>query len=173
MSDGKIEAAKTGRSKCRKCREGIAKDELRFGIISYQFDTDGSWTWYHLPCGAALKPESFESAVVEYGAEIPGIDELRAAAKIAARKTIMPRIEAAPSGRASCLACREGIKPKGTLRVVVEREVDDSPGLTRPGYLHVGCALGYVETEGDFRAEVLANSDLDEEQLQLVKAELK
>jgi hypothetical protein len=173
MSDAKIESAKTGRSKCRKCREGIAKDELRLGIISYQFDTDGSWTWYHLPCGAALNPESFESAVVEYGAEIPDIEELRKAAKIAARKNLMPRIEAAPSGRASCLSCRETIKPKGTLRVVVEREVDDSPGLTRPGYLHVGCALGYVETEGDFRAEVLANSDLDTEQLKLVNAELK
>lgn len=172
MSDGKIESAKTGRSKCRKCREGIAKEELRFGIISYQFDTDGSWTWYHLPCGAALNPESFEAAVVEYGAEIPDIDELRATAKIAARKNLMPRIEAAPSGRAACLGCSEKIKPKGTLRVVIEREVDDTPGLTRPGYLHVGCALGHVETEGDFRTEVLANSDLDTEQLALATAEL-
>lgn len=173
MSDAKIESAKTGRSKCRKCREAIAKDELRLGIISYQFDSDGSWTWYDLTCGAAVNPQSFESAVEEFEGEIPGIDELRAAAKVAARKTIMPRIEAAPSGRAACLGCSEKIKPKGTLRVVVEREVDDSSGLTRPGYLHVGCALGFVETEGDFRAEVLANSDLDEEQLQLVKTELK
>lgn len=173
MSDAKIESAKTGRSKCRKCREGIAKDELRLGIISYQFDTDGSWTWYHLPCGAAFNPESFENAVEEFGSEIPDIAELRAAAKLAARKNLMPRIEVAPSGRASCLGCSEKIKPKGTLRVVVEREVDDPPGQTRPGYLHVGCALGYVETEGDFRAEVLANSELDEEQLQLVKADMR
>ena len=173
MSDSKIESAKTGRSKCRKCREGIAKDELRLGIISYQFDSEGSWTWYDLTCGAAVHPQSFETAVEEFDGEIPGIDELRAAAKVAARKTIMPRIEAAPSGRAACLGCSEKIKPKGALRVVVEREVDDSSGLTRPGYLHVGCALGFVETEGDFRAEVLANSDLDEEQLKLVTAELK
>lgn len=172
MSDSKIESAKTGRSKCRKCREGIAKDELRLGIISYQFDTDGSWTWYHLPCGAGLNPESFETAVTEFDGEIPGIEELRAAAKVAARKNLMPRIEPAPSGRASCLGCSEKIKPKGALRVVVEREVDDTPGLTRPGYLHVGCALGFVETEGDFKAEVLANSDLDAEQLATVKAEL-
>ncbi len=173
MSDSKIESATTGRSKCRKCREAIAKDQLRLGIISYQFDSDGSWTWYDLTCGAAVNGQSFETAVDEFDGEIPGIDELRAAAKVAARKTIMPRIEAAPSGRAACLDCSEKIRPKGTLRVVIEREIDDSPGQTRPGYLHVGCALAYVETEGDFRTAVLANSDLDEDQLQLVNAEMK
>lgn len=165
MSDSKIESAKTGRSKCRKCREKIEKDTLRMGIISYQFDTDGSWSWYHLPCGAALNPQGFESAVEEFEGKIDGLDELRAEAKKAARKTITPRVEPAPSGRASCQGCEEKIAPKGTLRVVIAREVEGQEGLTRPAYIHVGCAAEHVEFEGDLKATLLCNSDLDGEQL--------
>lgn len=170
MSDAKIEAAKTGRSKCRNCREAIEKAALRLGVVSYQFDSDGSWTWYHLPCGAALFPESFETAVTEFDGEIPDLDGLREAARKAARKNLVPRIEPAPSGRAACLNCSEKIKPKGTLRVVVEREEEDQ-GMTRLGYVHVGCAKGFVKTEGDLLELLLGNSDLEEEQLATVKAE--
>lgn len=172
MPDSKIEAAKTGRSKCRSCRESIVKDALRMGVISYQFDTDGSWSWFHLKCGAALHPESFESAVKEYEGEIPDIDELRAEAVRAARKFLVPRIEAAPSGRAACQGCGEKIAPKGTLRVVIEREADPDTGLARPGYLHLRCAMDTIEAGGDKKALLLANSDLDEAQLATVQQEL-
>ena len=166
MSDSKIESAKTGRSKCRKCREAIEKATLRLGIISYQFDTDGSWGWYHLNCGAAFNPQAFEAAVSDYEGPIPDLDALREKAKKEARKSIIPRIEPAPSARALCLGCGEKIKPKGALRVVVEREVEEQPGIMRPRYMHIGCASEHEPCEGDLQAILLANSDLDAEQKQ-------
>ncbi len=172
MSDSKIEAAKTGRSKCRSCRESIEKDSLRMGVISFQFDSDGSWSWFHLKCGAALHPESFEAAVGEYPGDIPDIDALRADAKKAARKFLTPRIEAAPSGRAACQECSEKIAPKGTLRVVFDRDPDPDTGMARPGYLHLKCALTHLALEGDGKALLLANSDLDDQQRATADAEL-
>jgi hypothetical protein len=164
MSDCKIEPAKTGRSKCRKCRDKIEKDSLRMGIISYQFDSDGSWSWYHLNCGAGLNPEGFDAAVEEFDGEIEGIEEMRAEARKAARKNLMPRVEAAPSGRAACVACSEKIAPKGTLRVVMAREEEEGVP-PRAAYVHVGCAAKHVEFEGDLKKTLLENSDLDAEQL--------
>lgn len=175
MSDSKIEAAKTGRSKCRSCRQGIEKNELRMGVLSFQFDSDGSFSWFHLKCGAALHPESFETAVAEFDGEIPDLEGLREEARRAARKTLVPRIEAAPSGRAACQECGEKIAPKGTLRVVIEREPDPDTGLARPGYLHLKCALAHMAGEMpgiDIKELLLANSDLDEAQLAMVSEEL-
>jgi hypothetical protein len=173
MSDSKIESAKTGRSKCRKCRDKIEKDTLRMGIISYQFDSDGSWGWHHLACGAAVNPAGFETAVEEYDGTIDGIDELRVEAKKAARKTLVPRVEPAPSGRAACQKCGDKITPKGTLRVVIEREVEEQEGMTRPGYIHVACANGFVEVEGNLKELLLANSDLEPEDLATFNADYK
>lgn len=167
MSDTTIEAAKTSRSKCRKCREKIEKGSLRMGILSYQFDSEGSWGWHHLPCGAAVNPAGFEAAVLAYEGTIDGIVELRAEAQIAARKSLVPRVEAASSGRAACQNCGEKITPKGTLRVVIEREEDEQSGASRPGYLHVGCAKAFVEVEAgtDLQEQLRSNSDLDSVQL--------
>ena len=57
-----IEAAKTGRAKCRGCTQPIAAGVLRFGErVPNPFADDGGETtqWYHVPCAAFMRPESF------------------------------------------------------------------------------------------------------------------
>lgn len=43
-----IEAAKSGRAKCRKCKEKIEKGELRFGHEVANAFSDSTLQWYHL-----------------------------------------------------------------------------------------------------------------------------
>ena len=48
-----IETAKTGRSKCRACRETIEKGALRFGEEQPSAFAEGlQMVWYHLACAA-------------------------------------------------------------------------------------------------------------------------
>ena len=52
-----VEKAKSGRSSCRKCKEKIAKDELRIGITSQARDGDHSMTQWVLPKCFNLPPK--------------------------------------------------------------------------------------------------------------------
>jgi len=45
-----IVEAKSGRSKCRGCRQKIEKGSVRFGVVDYTFSSKGSYSWYHLAC---------------------------------------------------------------------------------------------------------------------------
>jgi len=47
-----IESAKTGRSKCRKCRELLEKDETRVGMHAWIMGRQ-ALTWQHPPCFAS------------------------------------------------------------------------------------------------------------------------
>ena len=178
MSESKvqslIETAKTGRSKCRKCRSKIEKAELRFGILSFQFDSDGSWMWHHLACGVGVDAEAFNAAVGAFEGEIPNLEELRAAAEEAAKKNRYPRVEAAPSGRAACVSCAEKIAPKGTLRVVIQREAEGPQGnaIMRNSYLHIGCASAFIEGQENLLQTLIEHSSLDEEQIAELRAGL-
>lgn len=167
-----IEAAKTGRSSCRTCREKIGKGELRFGIVDYTFSSDGSFKWHHLACAAKKEPEALQEAIAAYEGELPDKDALLAACAEGKKGTAVPRAEPAPSGRAKCLKCGEKIA-KGELRVVVERMIE-ALGQARPAYLHPGCAPGSEHVEGidDLAATLRENSALSDEQLTELDAAL-
>jgi hypothetical protein len=55
-----LEIAKSGRAKCRKCKQAIAKGELRFGeetVNAFSDSGEPSYFWYHLGCAAKARPK--------------------------------------------------------------------------------------------------------------------
>lgn len=148
-----IEVAKSGRAMCRACKKAIAKDELRFGEeVANPFGDAGdtSFRWHHIACAAQKLPTELRGALATYEGEIPNraeLDQLMTEAD-AKRPPPYPHGERAPTGRARCLGCGESI-PKDALRVAVERDVERGMTVTKgAGYLHPGCAAGYVEGQG-------------------------
>lgn len=178
-----IEEAKSGRAGCRTCRKPIAKGELRFGEeVENQFADGGETTyrWHHLGCAAGSKSDELRSALVacttvseEQRAELE-----RSMAEADAKKPPpYPHADKAPTGRARCLACGEGIA-KGVVRVAIEREIERGMTVTKgAGYLHPRCAAAYVEDSGGTHAELTealrANTrGLDEAELERLFAEV-
>jgi hypothetical protein len=142
-----VEAARTGRARCRGCGRPLAKGELRLGErVPSGFREGDATLWFHLECAAYKRPEPLLAALPS--APLPEAERARlaAAAEPGLVHRRLPRIdgaERAPSGRARCRACREPI-PTGTLRIrlVFFEENQFSAG----GYLHPGCAGAYFET---------------------------
>jgi len=157
-----IEAASSGRAKCRSCDQPIAKGELRFGERQPNAFGEGEMTlWFHLPCAAYSRPEPFlelQSATpVDTGtdagsgaapAAVPEaqLEQLTEAARFGIAHRRVPRLhgaERATSGRAHCRSCRELIaKGEWRLPLVFFEDYRFSPG----GYLHARCARNYFET---------------------------
>jgi hypothetical protein len=141
-----IEAASSGRAKCRSCDRPIAKGELRFGERQPNAFGDGEMTlWFHLPCAAYSRPEPF----LEVQAAAPGdaqLETLAAAARFGIEHRRVPRLhgaERATSGRAHCRSCREIIaKGEWRLPLVFFEEYRFNPG----GFIHAQCARDYFET---------------------------
>jgi poly(ADP-ribose) polymerase-like protein len=133
-----IEAAASGRSKCKGCKKPIAQGELRFGD-EVPGNFDGVMTfWYHLPCAVTHRPEQFRADLNRRKKPLPDQAALEAAlggATIAVRVGRMRKVEHAPTGRATCQLCDVPIA-KDSLRVVVLRE--EVMGGT--AFIHVGCA---------------------------------
>ena len=169
-----IEEAKSGRARCRTCREAIAKGELRFGeeVPNAFGGGEMALQWHHLACAAAKKPKELEQAVQGYAGTIP--ESVLAAMKESAAKAkpaTFPYAERAPTGRSKCLACEQPIE-KDTLRIAVEREVEIAGQMrTSPGYLHPACAKAYTQDDelGDLLA---ANSSLPPAEMQEMLAKL-
>jgi hypothetical protein len=170
-----IETAKTGRARCRACRQPIEKGALRFGEEQpSQFAEGMQWVWHHLTCAAKSKPAPVRSALASFDGEVPARAELEAILADADKTaTVFPYAERASTGRSKCLHCREPIE-KGTLRVATEREVEmGGMARTGAGYLHPACAGEYLETE-DLGAALrensrgLSDSDFAELEQQLV-----
>ena len=141
-----IEAASSGRAKCRSCDQPIAKGELRFGERQPNAFGEGEMTlWFHLPCGAYSRPEPFLEA---QGAAPPEaqLEHLATAARFGIGHRRVPRLhgaERATSGRAHCRSCRELIaKGEWRLPLVFFEDYRFNPG----GYVHAGCARSYFET---------------------------
>jgi hypothetical protein len=154
-----IEVAKTGRARCRVCRQNIEKGSLRFGEEQPSSFGEGmQWVWHHLLCGARKKPVQVRSALAAFGGEVPGRAELEAALLEADRTaTVYPYAERASTGRSKCLQCREPIEKAG-WRIATEREVEaGSMARTGPGYLHPQCAAAYLE-DADLMSAVRTNS---------------
>jgi len=154
-----IEIAKTGRSRCRTCRQTIEKGALRFGEEQPSAFTDGlQWVWHHLTCAAGKKPVQVRAALASFEGEVPNRAEIEAAmAEGDKTATVYPYAERATTGRSKCLHCKEPIE-KGALRIATERELE-AGGMARPGvgYLHPACASEYLERE-DVLAVVRENS---------------
>ena len=158
-----IEVSKSGRAGCRKCKQKIAKDELRFGHeVPNAFDECATtFQWYHLSCAAEKLPMELEQAMDGFAGAIADEDQLRSSVEENRKKvkpSLFPYAEAAPSGRSGCLACGEKIA-KGELRVAVEREVD-AGGFARrgAGYLHPACCGEYEDIPGDLMTSIRAHS---------------
>lgn len=166
-----IEAAKSGRAKCRKCREKIEKDTLRFGHeVPNDFDaSEATYQWYHLACAAEKLPLFLAEAMQDFAEEIPDRDALETLIQKNRKKqkpSTYPYAELAPSGRSTCQVCGEKIA-KGEPRVAVEREIE-AGGFPRSGagYLHPQCCQQYEELPDELVPQLRANSiSLDPQEL--------
>src|SRR5882672_5557754 len=100
-----IEVAKTGRSRCRICRQPIEKGALRFGEEQPSAFADGlQWVWHHLACAAAKKPVPVRAALAAFAGDVPGRAELETLlAEGDQTATVFPYAERAPTGRSKCL----------------------------------------------------------------------
>lgn len=154
-----IEIAKTGRAKCRTCRQAIEKGTLRFGEEQPSAFSEGmQMVWFHLACAAGKKPVPVRTALAAFEGEVPDRAAIEAAlAEADKTASVFPYAERAATGRSKCLHCKEPIE-KGTLRVATEREVEFG-GMARAGagYLHPKCAAKFLEAE-DLAAALRQNS---------------
>jgi len=164
-----IEVAKTGRARCRSCRQAIEKGALRYGEEQPNAFGEGmQMAWHHLACAARKRPAQVREALARFEGDVPGRDEIeKLLAEAAEQVPVYPYAERAPTGRSRCQRCGEPVA-KDALRVAVEREVEVA-GMTRQGagYLHPACArehLGEPELLGLLRknSRRLGEADLAE-----------
>ena len=166
-----IEAARSGRAKCRKCKKAIVKGELRFGEeVQNPFAASDRMTyrWYHLTCAALASPEGLQGALSGFEGEIPDRQQLESRIAEGRRRQkpkSFPYGERAPSGRSRCVRCG-GTIGKGEFRIAVEREIETGSFVSAgAGYLHPGCALPHTEDEDLARAVEANSTSLDTEEL--------
>ena len=175
-----IEHAASGRSKCRGCNQKIEKDELRFGEARPNAFGEGEMTlWFHVPCAAYKRPESFLELLA--GVEPEGIsrDELgvaqalRPAAEFGIEHRRVPRLDTvdrAPTGRARCRSCRELIeKDSWRIGLVFFEEYRFEPS----GYIHIGCAREYFGTVDILERVAYFNRSLSDSELGEIAKALK
>jgi len=150
-----IEAASSGRAKCRGCARLIPLGELRFGERLANPFAEGEMTvWFHPVCAAYKRPEPLLE-VLEAGVEnVPDREELERIARSSLTHRRLPRIdgaERASSGQAKCRSCRQPIA-RGAWRIRLAFYEDGrfSPG----GFVHLDCRTAYFET-GDILDRVL------------------
>ncbi len=169
-----IEAAKSGRAKCRKCKQPIAKGELRLG---HEFESQfgESTYWYHLACAAEAKPVELQEAMDSYAGDLPDRADLEKAlesAKKSAKPTVFPYAERAPSGRSGCISCGDKIA-KEDLRVAVEEEIDTGSFVTKGArYLHAKCAKDYIGDENLLELLKKHSTSLDDKDLDELAGQL-
>jgi hypothetical protein len=142
-----IEAAKSGRARCRGCGKPIARGELRLGESVTSGYGDGETTiWFHLACGAYKRPEPLLQALPAAPVSPEERSALAARAEVGVAHRRVQRIdgvERAASGRARCRHCRQPIE-QGALRIrlVFFEEVQFNPS----GFVHTTCAREYFGT---------------------------
>jgi hypothetical protein len=170
-----IEAAKTGRAKCRGCGEPIAAGTLRLGErVPNPFGDDGSETtlWFHVPCAAFLRPEAFIEAIAASAEVIPDREMLEREAQLAVAHRRLSRATSAgraPTGRATCRSCKQLID-KDTWRIALLYFEDGR--LSPSGFIHVKCARDYLETTEIFGRLKHFSPALTEAELEDIGSEL-
>lgn len=170
-----IQAAPTGRAKCRGCGKAIAKAELRFGETGPNSYGEGEATsWFHLVCAASMRPDKLLpvlEASAEPVAEREWLERQARAGIEHTRLTRLTRAERASSGRATCRSCRELIA-KGEWRFVLQMFEEGRPSPI--GTIHASCAEAYfgtadvLERAGRLTADL---SDVDLAELEKALAE--
>jgi hypothetical protein len=142
-----IQAATTGRAKCRGCGQPLAAGSLRFGeSLPNPFGEGETTHWFHLDCGAYKRPEPFLEALAAAGAPIEDGERLSAEAQRGVAHRRLPRIngaERSPSGRAQCRSCRTAIE-KGAWRIPLV--FHEEGRFADAGFVHARCARAYFET---------------------------
>jgi Poly(ADP-ribose) polymerase and DNA-Ligase Zn-finger region len=148
-----IEMAKSGRSTCRVCKQGIPKGELRFGeetVNAFSESGGTSFVWHHLKCAAQKKPYELDDALKTFDGEVPDREALEATRKEAEGK-VKPRFpyaERSPSARSKCIVCGETLE-KGVLRIAIESDAATAGFMAKSArYLHPGCATEQAAEEG-------------------------
>ncbi|MEZ4302700.1 MAG: hypothetical protein R3B70_47695 [Polyangiaceae bacterium] len=163
-----VEAAKTGRARCRTCSEGIVKGDLRFGEeVPNAFSDSGGTTfhWHHLACAAKKKPRELQDALKTFAGDVPNreeIERLIAENEAKQKPTTFPYAERAKTARSRCGECHHMIE-KDALRVAVQREPDGGPSLMimppTPRYYHAACVRSALEGDPEhLTAQIRANS---------------
>ena len=145
-----FEPAPSARAKCRGCGLAIAKGELRFGERLPNPFADGENVemthWFHVPCAAYRRPESFLATLPEAAVEIDRKAELVHEAELGVAHRRLPRVstaERASTGRAACRHCKELIA-KDTWRIALL--FYEEGRFTPSGFVHVACLPAYCET---------------------------
>jgi hypothetical protein len=167
-----FEPAASGRSKCRGCKQALAKGELRFGEALPNPFGEGEVThWFHPKCAAYKRPDALLEAL-KAASDVDGREELERIANASLAQARLQRIdgaERAPSSQARCRHCKEPIE-KGTwrIRLVFHEEGNFAPG----GFIHVACRKPYFESD-DIVAQVLHFSPaLDDAEREALRVEL-
>lgn len=141
-----IEQAKSGRAKCRRCRQVIPKGELRLGeLVDNPYGEGQASLWYHVRCAAIKRPQALLAALAGGGEHALEAESERALAEAGAAHPALcslASVEAAPSGRARCQHCHELIE-KGTLRISRHNEAD-LMGIPTTSFIHLACISDYV-----------------------------
>ncbi|HEX4781200.1 MAG TPA: hypothetical protein VH301_10625 [Usitatibacter sp.] len=169
-----FENAASGRSKCRGCKQPIAKGELRFGERLPNPFGEGEVThWFHPACAAYKRPDALAEGMGTAALDVPGREALLEIAKSALSQHRLARIDGAersPTSQARCRHCKEPIEKGGwRIRLVFHEEGTFSPG----GYIHVACRLPYFERD-DIADQVLHFSPaLDEAERALLREALQ
>jgi Poly(ADP-ribose) polymerase and DNA-Ligase Zn-finger region len=172
-----LEAAPTGRAKCRGCGQAIAKGTIRLGerVPNPFADDEGAETtqWYHPWCAAFRRPEVLIEALAQSTVDLAdrGALDVEAALGLAHRRVV--RADAAsraPSGRATCRACKE-LVDKDTWRIALVFYEDGR--FTPSGYIHARCALEYFETPALMPRVRHFSPGLDESALADLEAEIR
>jgi hypothetical protein len=139
-----IVPASSGRAKCRGCGRPIEKGELRFGeSLPNAFAEGETLFWFHLACGACMRPEKFGALLTSFTEPLPNREWLERTAATGVAHRRLPRLaraERASSGRATCRHCRELIE-KGTFRIALQMFEDTR--MSPIGFIHLTCSEGY------------------------------
>jgi hypothetical protein len=161
-----IEPATSARSKCRGCGERIDKGELRLGERLPNPFGEGEMTlWFHVVCGAFMRPEPFLDAMKTTAEAVADAERLEAEARRGLDHRRLSRVrgaQRAPTGRARCRSCREMID-KDAWRIPL---VYYDEGRFQPsGFIHAGCAGSYFETTDILGRAAHFSPDLGEKDL--------
>jgi hypothetical protein len=144
-----LEAASSGRAKCRACSQTIGKGEVRFGERAPNLFGDGEMTlWFHPACAALAHPEPLLE-LIEAAEDLSLLDDvasLEQLAKLTQQHESLRRIsggQRSPTGRAKCRHCHEVIE-KESWRIGLGFFED---GRMQPGgFIHEACAEDYFGT---------------------------
>ncbi|MDX2054709.1 MAG: hypothetical protein SFV15_20070 [Polyangiaceae bacterium] len=165
-----VEAAPSGRAKCRGCGTVIEKGSLRFGeAVPNAYGEGESRLWFHPVCAACMRPEKFSQLLKVHEGELPERATLERLAEAGVQFPRLARIcrgERDPSGRARCRHCKE-LMEKGSLRIALQ--LLEESRFQPIGFIHLSCAFAYFarqaeeQPEGSSTTEALptpANSSL-------------